>query len=184
MSTPPLSTPGAAKKAPATAAPGAAKKATAAPRRPSGTTTTGAAPTDATPARTRSLEQHIAVLSEGEVLDPQGLYEYCEALRALSTGLAFFVHAAASQLDRAVRKGAKDSADGRLTLAQKAKLTLTLRRVSRQLDSGAAESLLASATSAVKAYALMEDFLEELESSYVDRPHRSNRGGFTLNRSI
>jgi hypothetical protein len=153
----------------------------ATPTRPAAKKTAAAPPSGST---SKSLEQHLTVLAEGEVLDPQGLYEFCEALRSVTAGVAFFVHAAASQLDRAVRKGARDSsADGRLTLAQKGKLKLTLRRIARQLDTNAAEDLLAAATSAVRAYALMEDFLEEIESSTVDRPHRSARGGFSMSRS-
>jgi|SRR5881628_2051773 len=157
----------------------AAKKSTAKP--PTGTTTSGAQAQGK--ATQKSLEQQLAVLAEGEVLDPQGLYEFCEALRAVSTGIAFFVHAAAGQLDHAVRKGARDQADGRLTMAQKAKLKLVLRRISRQLNSGSAEDLLSAATASVKAYGLLEDFLEEVESTTVDRPHRSSRGGFSMSRS-
>jgi predicted transglutaminase-like cysteine proteinase len=156
---------------------GSARKAAA----PRGTTTSGAQAQGK--ATQKSLEQQLAVLAEGEVLDPQGLYEFCESLRALCTGAAFFVHAAAGQLDHAVRKGARDNADGRLTMGQKAKLKLVLRRISRQLNSGSAESLLAAATASVKSYGLMEDFLEEIESSSVDRPHRSSRGGFSMSRS-
>lgn len=158
----------------------APRKTTTSKPPPAGTTTSGAQAQGK--ATQKSLEQHLSVLAQGEVLDPQGLYEFCEALRALGTGIAFFTHSAASQLDHAVRKGARDSADGRLTLGQKAKLKLVLRRVSRQLNSGAAEDLLAAATASVKAYGMMEDFLEEIESDTVDRPHRGTKGGFSMNR--
>jgi len=148
---------------------------------PKGTTTSGAqAQGNATQ---RSMNQHLATLAEGEVLDPQGLYEFLEALRALSTGMAFFVHAAASQVQAAARKGARDNADGRLTMTQKVKLQQALRKIGRQMDNQAAEALLDAATSSVKTYAIMQDFLEEIESSSVDRPHRGNRGGFSMSRS-
>ena len=117
----------------------AAKKSTA---KPTGTTTSGVKAQGK--ATQKSLEQHLSTLAEGEVLDPQGLYEFCDALRAVSTGISFFVHAAAGQLDHAVRKGARDNADGRLTMAQKAKLKMVLRRIARQLDSGSAEDLLSA----------------------------------------
>lgn len=154
------------------------KKATA-PRRPVGTTATGAqAPGAADPQR-KSLEQHIQTIAAGEVMTPTDLYDFMESLRAASQAMAFFTHAAASQLDAAARKSARDRTDdGRMTLADKAKLKLVLRRMARQLNSGSAESLLASATGAVKAWALMEDFLDSLESAHTQRPHRSSKGGF------
>lgn len=151
-------------------------------KRPPGTTTNGASATAAAP-KQKSLEQHLSTLAEGEVLDPQGLYEFCESLRALATGMSFYVHAAASQLDRAARKGARDNADGRLTMAQRAEMMIVIKRLARRLDNGAAEDLLAAGSNAVKAYGLLEDFLEKIESDTVDRPHRGSRGGFTLNRS-
>lgn len=156
-------------------APAAAKKTAAAPRTPA----SGPAPAPA-PASQNGLEKHLHTLAEGEVLDPVGMYEFMEALRALTTGVAFFVHAAGTQLESAARKGARDNTDGRLTMRQKAELALLLRRIGRKLDRDCAENLLATATGAVKAYALMQDFLENLESDNVARPHRSNRGGFSL----
>lgn len=149
--------------------------------KPTGTTTSGAKAASAVSIQ-KSLESHLATLAEGEVLDPQGLYEFLESLRALSSGMAFFVHSAASQVEAAARKGARDNTDGRLTLTQKAKLQLVLRRIGRQMNNQAAEDLLAAATSAVKTYAVLQDFLDEIESVNVDRPHRSSRGGFQLSR--
>lgn len=143
-----------------------------------GTTTSGAQASGR--ATQTSLESQLAVLAEGDVLDPQGLYEFLEAARALFSGTAFFVHAAAAQLESAARKGARDNTDGRLTLAQKARLQLVLRRMGRQLNNQMTEELLAAATSAVKTYSLLQEFLDEVESSTVDRPHRNGRGGFSL----
>jgi hypothetical protein len=125
------------------------------------------------------MEQHLETIAAGEVMDPTELYDFLESLRALSQGLAFFSHAAASQLDAAARQAARDrSDDGRLTLVQKGQLKLVLRRMGRQLNSASAEALLSSATGAVKTWAIMEDFLDSLESSQVKRPHRSGKGGF------
>lgn len=161
---------------PATGARPAAKKTAAA--KPAGHTTSGAT-ASAEPTQ-KSLEQHLASIAEGEVMDPQGLYEFLESLRAVTTGLAFFTHAAATQIESAARKGARNSNDGRLTLAQKAKLALVLRRMGRRMNNDISEDLLAAATGAVKTYALLEEFLEEIESSTVSRPHRNTRGGFNL----
>lgn len=153
--------------------------ASAAPRRPMGSTATGAVAPGAVDPQRKSLEQHVQTIAAGEVMTPTELYDFMESLRATCQALAFFTHAAASQLDAAARKSARERTDdGRLTLADKAKLKLVLRRMSRQMNSGSAESLLASATGAVRAWALMEDFLDSLESSQVTKPHRSGKGGF------
>lgn len=150
-----------------------------APATHAGHTTSGAAGTGSAPTQ-KSLEQHLVTVAEGDVMDPNALYEWLESLRALSSGLSFMVHAASSQLEAAARKGAKDSTDGRLTLRQKMELARVLRQMSRRLDNGAAEDLLSCATGSVKTYSLLEAFLESLESDTVARPHRNTRGGFSL----
>lgn len=159
---------------------GTAAKKTAAPR----TSTTKTAPASGTATATRSsarsMADHLAVLSEGDVMSPEGLHAFLESMRAITTGLAFFAEAASTQLEAAMRKGARDNADGRLTLADKTKLKLTLRRVNRDIEGMVKDALLDAARGSVRAYAHLEAFLEELESSHVSRPHRSNRGGFNL----
>lgn len=163
--------------APSTGTPKAAK--TAAPRtRPTGTGPTGAKATGpATPTR-RTLEQHLETIAAGEVMTPADLHEFLESLRALSQGMAFLVHAAASQISIAARQGARQNTDGRMTMAQKARMVMDLRKMGRLLDTTASESLLSTATGAAKTWAIMEDFLESLESEHVNRPHRAARGGF------
>lgn len=149
----------------------------AAPRRPAGTSTTGGETAPQT--RSTSLQQHLTVLSECNVMSPEGFYAWSEALRALSMGVAFFVHASASQFEQAARKGARDNVDGRMTMAQKIEMFKVMRRISKA-ESNAADSLLTTATQAARAYGLLEDFLESLESDNVARPHRSAKGGFDL----
>lgn len=153
-------------------------KTTAARRPAAGTTTSGAQA--AGKAKQTSLEQHLAVLAEGEVLNPAELFAFLESLRALTTGVAFFVHAAGAQLEAAARKAARDNVDGRLTLAQKVDMARTLRRMGKSLNGGVAEDLLMAAKGAVKTYGLFEAFSEGLESDSVSRPHRNGRGGFSL----
>lgn len=128
----------------------------------------------------KDLSAQIQVLTEGDLMSPQGVYDFMEALRAVSTTLAFHVHAASSQLEAAARKGARDNADGLLTLAQTVDLHRTLRRMSREMNARCAEDLLACAKSSVRTYALLENFLENLETDSVSRPHRTGRGGFSL----
>lgn len=159
--------------------PSSTSKKTAAPRRPAGTSATGAATTGAPAPTRKTLEQHLETIAAGEVMSPTELYDFLESLRALSQGLAFFTHAGAAQLQAAARKAARDrSDDGRLTLTQKGKLKMVLMRMSRQLNSGSAEALLSSASGAVRAWAAMEEFLDSVESDSVARPHRSAKGGF------
>lgn len=160
--------------APSTGTTPAAKKTAAS--RPS------TAKADTSPSRSsvKSLADHLGVLQEGDVMDPEGLHSFLESMRALTTGMAFFAEAASTQLEAAMRKGARDNTDGRLTLAEKAKLRLTLRRVNRDIETMVKDALLDAARGSVKAYAVMEAFLDELESTQVSRPHRNGRGGFDL----
>lgn len=164
---------------PGAAAPRTPRKTAAAPPTHAGHTTSGATGAGSAPTQ-KSLEQHLVTVAEGEVMSPTDLYEWLESLRALCSGLSFMVHAGASQLEAAARKGAKDSTDGRLTLKQKMELAVTLKRMGKRLDNGAAEDLLTAATSAVKTYSLLQDFLDNVESDTVSRPHRNQRGGFNL----
>jgi hypothetical protein len=152
------------------------KTATAAPRRPAGSTTTGAAP--AGQARQTSLQQHLTVIAECDVLTPEGFYAWSESMRALTTAMAFFTNAAATQFDRAARKGAKDNVDGRMTLAQKIEMQRVLRRIGKQLDGNAADSLLTTAKAVVTSYGLLQDFLDNLDSDSTSRPHRNSNGSF------
>lgn len=151
----------------------AAKKTAAAPPRPAADPKPGGS-------RSKDLSAQIQILTEGEVTSPQGLYDFLEALRSVTSTLAFFVHAASAQLEAATRKGARDNADGLLTMAQTLDLHRTLRRMSREMNKGCAEDLLVCAKSAVRTYALLENFLENLETDSVSRPHRNSRGGFSL----
>lgn len=129
----------------------------------------------------KTLADHLATVSEGDVMSPEGLHAFLEAMRALTTGLAFFSEAASTQIESAMRRGARDSsADGRLTLAEKTKLKLVLRRVNRGIESMIKDALLDAARGSVKSYAVMQEFLDELESTQVSRPHRKTGGGFNL----
>lgn len=155
----------------------AAKKAT--PSRP--TTVKAETSTAAASSPVKTLADHLSTLSEGDVMSPEGLHAFLEAMRALTTGLAFFAEAASTQIESAMRRGARDnSADGRLTLAEKAKLKLVLRRVNRNMETLIKDALLDSARGSVKTYAVMQEFLDELESTQVSRPHRRSSGGFNL----
>lgn len=153
---------------------------TAAPRRTaSKTAASAAAPAAGAPSLTDRIDlpKAVQVLAEGEVMTPEGLYQFLEALRVLATGSAFYVESAGTQLERAVKKGARASTDGRMTLQQKLELRLVLRKVARAM-SAAHDDLFNVARDAMRAYAPMEDFLDKLESESVSRPHRSGRGGF------
>lgn len=165
MSTPTTSTGASAARARKTASPASASK------------VPGATGADGNVGRRMDLPAAMNTLSEGDVLTPEGLYQFLEALRIISTGTAFFTESAATQLERAVKRGARESKDGRLTMEQKLKLKLVLRRVSRGL-ADAHSDLFAVARDAMKAYTPMEEFLEELASEHTSRPHRRSRAGF------
>lgn len=155
--------------------PTAAKKTT--PSRPSAAKTDTAARSSSV----KSLADHLATLSEGDVITPEGLHGFLESMRALTTGVAFFAEAASVQLEAAMRQGARDrSEDGRLTMVEKAKLKTVLRRVNRSIEALIKDALLDAARGSVKTYAVMQEFLDELESTQVSRPHRRGGGGFNL----
>jgi hypothetical protein len=162
--------------------PPAAPRRAAAPRAASGTTTSGAE--GKASVRRNSLQEHLSRVMEGEVLSPSALHEFLDSWRALHSGLAFAAHAASSQLGAAVRKSARDAADGRLTLAQKTELAHVLRRTAKLMDGVMAESALASAKGSVMAWSKMETFLDKLESGSVDRPHRKGSGGFSMGKGL
>lgn len=134
-----------------------------------------AAPAASTPGS--QLQQHLSTLADSDVLTPQGLHDFLEALRSLSLAVSFFTEAAGTQLDLAMRRGARDSVDGRLTMQQKIEMRNVLRRTRRGMGN-ARDDLLATARDAVLAYSHMEGFLENLKSDSTQRPHRSGRGGF------
>jgi hypothetical protein len=128
-----------------------------------------------------ALAQALKTVEEGDVLSTTGLHAFLEAWRSLQTGLAFMAHAAATQMDAAMRQGAKNAADGRLTLQQKVELQRVLRNIRKDMDARMAEECLMSARAAVQAYGRMASFLDSLESDNVTRPHRRSNGrGFTL----
>ena len=154
------------------------KKATAAPRRPAGTGVT-APSAGAKPDQRKNLEQHLKTMAEMDVSTPAGIFEWMESVRTVAAAQAFFAHAAASQLYGAARQAAKQGKqDGRMTLAEKAKLRVELMRLSRAINQGTAESFLSAASTTVKAWTRFQSFLDELESEQVQRPHRSAKGGF------
>jgi hypothetical protein len=156
---------------------GTATRRTTTAKAPSGGTTTSGAEGKAS-VRRDSLQAHLSKVMEGEVLAPTALHEFLESWRALHSGLAFAAYTASSQLTAAIRKGARDAADGRLTLTQKMELAHVLRRTAKLMDGTMAEAALASAKGAVTAWSKMEDFLDKLESDGIDRPHRRGSGGF------
>ena len=152
-----------------------ARKATAAP---AAKTPDAPAAKPTSPGARIDLPGAMHILSEGEIMSPDGIYQFLEALRVVATGAAFFTESAATQLERAVRRGARENTDGRLTLEQKLKLRGVLRRVARGLNS-AHDDLFAVAKDAMNAYAPLESFLEELADDRV-RPQHNSRGGFDL----
>lgn len=151
--------------------------------RPAAAKKTAAAPTmsktPAAPAATSAsgLQQQLQILADADVSNPVGLHAYAEAMRQVTVMLAFYTEAAGTTLDLAMRRGARDSADGRLTLQQKIEMRQALRRVARGMGN-VRDDLLTAAKDATVAYSHMEGFLEGLESDSVSRPHRSTRGGF------
>ncbi len=132
-----------------------------------------------TPAEKIDLPRAVSILADGDVLTPEGLYQFLESLRVISTAAAFYTESAGTQLVRAASRGARASKDGRMTLEQKLRMKLVLRRVAKAMGA-AHDDLFKVAKDAMDAYTPMESFLEELESEHTSRPHRdrASRAGF------
>lgn len=154
---------------------GTARK-TPAPKTGPGTTATGNRGT-AVPAST-TMEQHLKVLSEGNVSTQDEIFAFAEAARALHGYLGWSFHSAAAQVADNARGVARNrKPDGRLTTAEKVKLSMVFRKIAKLLE-GAADANLSAAGHAVKGWSLMEQFLDGLESTQIGKPGKKN--GFTL----
>jgi len=136
------------------------------PSRPGGTRGQGIA----------QLAQSIGSL---DLANQDDLHAFCDAYRTVLNYLAVSAKMAEGQLKAAARANAKQAKDGWMTPGQMAKLALTLRQVGRDLDH-LANSCVAGAADAVKAWRRFEALLGELESERkVTRPG-SRRSGFTV----
>jgi hypothetical protein len=127
--------------------------------------------------------QNIAQLAQSigsmELSNQDDLHAFCEAYRAILNYLAVSAKMAEGQLKASARANARQAKDGWMSPAQAAKLALTLRQVGRDLDH-MANSCVAGAADAVKAWRRFEGLLDDLESDRrVNRPG-GRRGGFSV----
>ncbi|MGY5634174.1 hypothetical protein ACW7N6_38180 [Streptomyces sp. UC1A3] len=130
-----------------------------------------------------SRGQNIAQLAQSigsmELSNQDDLHEFCEAYRAILNYLAVSAKMAEGQLKASARATARQAKDGWMTPSQMAKMALTLRQVGRDIDH-MANSCIAGAAGAVKAWRRFETLLDELESDRkLNRPG-SRRSGFTV----
>jgi hypothetical protein len=129
--------------------------------------------------RGQNLAQLVQSIGSMELANQDDLHAFCEAYRGLLNFLAVSAKLAEGQLKAAARANAKQAKDGWMTPAQMAKLALTLRQVGKDLDH-MANSCVAGAADAVKAWRRFETLMDDLESERsVTRPG-SRRGGFTV----
>lgn len=130
--------------------------------------------------RGQNLAQLVNSIGSMELANQDDLHAFCEAYRSLLNFLAVSAKLAEGQLKAAARAQAKQSHDGWMNPMQRAKLATTLRQVGKDLDH-MANSCVAGAADAVKAWRRFEGLLDDLEGG----GHRTNRpggrrGGFTV----
>lgn len=130
--------------------------------------------------RSQNIAQIAASLGEMELSNQDDLHAFCDAYRHLLNYLAMSAHMAQGQLKAAAKANAKQTKDGWMSPAQRIQLAGALRGVGRDLDH-LAESCVAGAADAIKAWGRFQTLLDELEGSNekVRRPG-NRRGGFTI----
>jgi hypothetical protein len=131
--------------------------------------------------RNQNVAQLAQAIGDMDLANQDDLHAFCEAIRKTLNYFAVSVELAKGQLKASSRHMAKESADGRLTLTQRAELAKALAMMSRDLDA-VTRACIAGAAGAVKAWRRFDSFLVDLdkgEGSKFNRPG-GRRGGFTV----
>lgn len=132
--------------------------------------------------RNQNIAQLAQSIGSMELANQEDLYAFCEAIRAVQNYFAVSVKLAEGQLKAAARQQARQAKGGWMTPAQVAKTAMTLRGVSRDLNQ-IADSCVAGAAGAIKAWRRFETLLDDLENSGSGSGfHRpgGRRGGFNV----
>ena len=131
--------------------------------------------------RGQNVAQLAQAIGDMDLANQDDLHAFCEAIRKTLNYFAVSVELAKGQLKASSRHMAKESADGRLTLTQRAELAKALAMMSRDLDA-VTRACIAGAAGAVKAWRRFDSFLVDLdkgEGSKFNRPG-GRRGPFTV----
>lgn len=148
-----------------------------------GTTNNGAGQRSSRPGGTRgqNIAQLAGSIGDMDLANQDDIHAFCDAIRKTLNYFAVSVELAKGQLKAASRHMAKDSVDGRLTLAQRAELAKALVMMSRDLDA-VTRACIAGAAGSVKAWRRFDSFLVDLDKdngSKFNRPG-GRRGPFTV----
>jgi hypothetical protein len=119
----------------------------------------------------------IQQMESGDIADQVGLHDFSEAGRSLCMNLALLIELTSGQLKADAKKMARDNSDGTMTLMEKGKLAVALRKIGRKFHS-ASDDLADAAASIASSWKIMETFLDDLENGQAERPKA--KGGFHI----
>lgn len=131
--------------------------------------------------RGQGIAQLAQSIGDMDLSNQDDLHAFCDAIRKTLNYFAISIELAKGQLRAASRQLAKQSVDGRLTMAQQAELAKALVMMSRDLNA-VTRACIAGAASAVKAWRRFDTFLVDLDKGDDRKFNRpgSRRGGFTV----
>jgi hypothetical protein len=131
--------------------------------------------------RGQGIAQLAQSIGDMDLCNQNDIHAFCESIRKVLNYFAISVELAKGQLRAAARAQAKESVDGRMTLAQRAELEKALISLSRDLNA-VTRACISGAASSVKAWRRFESALNDLEKgndSKFNRPG-GRRGPFGL----
>lgn len=131
--------------------------------------------------RGQGIAQLAQSIGDMDLANQNDIHAFCDSIRKVLNYFAISVELAKGQLRAASRQLAKESVDGRLTMAQQAELAKALVMMSRDLNA-VTRACIAGAASAVKAWRRFDTFLVDLDKGDDRKFNRpgSRRGGFTV----
>lgn len=131
--------------------------------------------------RGQGIAQLAQSIGDMDLANQNDIHAFCDSIRKVLNYFAISVELAKGQLRAASRQLAKQSVDGRLTMAQQAELAKALVMMSRDLNA-VTRACIAGAASAVKAWRRFDTFLVDLDKGDDRKFNRpgSRRGGFTV----
>lgn len=126
----------------------------------------------------KTLSGQVDAIENGDVHDLMGLHQFTEQARKLCAGLAVFVEMSSGELLADAKAMGKGAGDGRLSVADRLRLKLTLRKVAKKLHA-TAEHFADAGGNAADAWRIMKTAVDEMEYRIENKP-KSKRKGFDV----
>lgn len=125
----------------------------------------------------KSMLDKIRQMESGDIADQEGLHAFAEAGRTLCMNIALLTEMTSGQLKADAKAKARDSVDGRMTVAEKLRLSLSLRKIAGKLHR-ASDNCADAAAAFSASWREMEKFLDELDGGREAKPKA--KGGFSI----